>query len=156
MSHEVLADSLNADSLNCIELSDDSDEETSTSKKRRVPTECLNIECRFGEEYLDNVPAFVMTFYKVRKKKGLKVCQSCFEEACSYFTVLLSHCTTFLLACTPVNQFSTFAYFQDLRTKFIKQESIYNTPSSKYTPVLNIDSDEEDLSPDDDGWWPYH
>jgi hypothetical protein len=39
-----------------------------------------------------------------------------------------------------------------LKVKFEKEESIYKAPSSKYKPVLNIDSDdEEDLSPEEEG-----
>lgn len=38
-----------------------------------------------------------------------------------------------------------------LKDKFLNGESIHDVPSSKYKPVHNIDSDEEDLSSDDEG-----
>lgn len=72
-----------------IELSDgDTDDDDPRKKERRVPTDCLNVECKFGNEYVDSVPAFVLTYYKVRKQKGLKVCCQCFDEACDYFSVI--------------------------------------------------------------------
>lgn len=71
-----------------IELSDDEDDCLRRSKVRRTRTECLNVECRSGNEYLDSVPAFVLTYYKVRRLKGLKICAECFNEACSYFSVV--------------------------------------------------------------------
>lgn len=41
--------------------------------------------------------------------------------------------------------------FQLLKDKFLDGESIFEVPSSRYKPVHNIDSDEEDLSSDDGG-----
>lgn len=67
---------------------DDSDyDDNSRKKPRRLRTDCLNVECEFGDEYKDSVPSFVLTYYKVRKQKGLKVCGHCFDEACNYFEV---------------------------------------------------------------------
>lgn len=67
---------------------DDSDyDDNSRKKPRRLRTDCLNVECEFGDEYMDSVPSFVLTYYKVRKQKGLKVCGHCFDEACNYFEV---------------------------------------------------------------------
>ena len=70
-----------------VELSDDDEEFKKRHKRPRKPTDCLNIDCEFGEEYLDSVPAFVLTYYKVRRRTGLKVCMKCFDKAVSYFEV---------------------------------------------------------------------
>lgn len=71
-----------------IEVSDDDDDDyAKKSKVRRVPTECLNVECRSGNLYLDCVPAFILSYYKVKNRGGLKVCTDCFDEACAYFEV---------------------------------------------------------------------
>lgn len=109
-----------------IEVSDDDDDDyAKKSKVRRVPTECLNVECRSGNMYLDCVPVFILSYYKVKNRGGLKVCTDCFDEAC--------------------------AYFANLKNKYENKESIYKVPCSQYKPVLSIDdSDEEDLSPEDD------
>lgn len=77
-----------------IELSDDDDEitivEDITAKKAKIckaPKQCLNVQCKNGKEFIDGVPAFVLSYYKVRKKNGLKVCEECFGEACTFYTV---------------------------------------------------------------------
>lgn len=74
----------------CIELSDDDTDDGNNprGKSQRVRTDCLNVECKFGEEYIDDVPLFVLTYYKVEKLRGLKVCCHCFDEACNYFSVI--------------------------------------------------------------------
>lgn len=75
-----------------IELSDDDDDTQDDAakkvKSRRQPTDCLNVECQYGEEYIDNVPSFVLSYYKVRRRKGLKICCQCYSEASSYFSVI--------------------------------------------------------------------
>jgi hypothetical protein len=71
-------------------LSDDDESPSTETKKRRLPSECLNVECNSGGTYMDSVPSFVLTYYRVRRKLGLKVCQQCFDEACTYFEVFNS------------------------------------------------------------------
>lgn len=77
-------------------LSDDDEDDEVTvvedmSKKRqrtsKVPNECLNVQCKSGEKFIEGVPAFVRSYYKVRNGKNLKVCEKCFNEACSYYMV---------------------------------------------------------------------
>lgn len=42
----------------CIELSDDDSDDGNNprGKSQSVRTDCLNIECKVGDEYIDDVP----------------------------------------------------------------------------------------------------
>lgn len=135
-------------SQSIVLLSDDEEDSSPETKKRRSPSECLNVECTSGSTYVDSVPSFVLTYYRVRKQHGLKVCQECFEEACDYFEVYQYFPTSayFIILLKIIFE------FQGLKLRYENKESIYEAPSSKYKPVLNIDSDdEEDLSPEEEG-----
>ena len=63
------------------------DEPTRKPKRSRIPTECLNVQCKAGHKYIEGVPAFILEYFKVKNKKGLKVCEECFNEACNYYMV---------------------------------------------------------------------
>ncbi|XP_065224566.1 histone-lysine N-methyltransferase eggless isoform X2 [Planococcus citri] len=107
-----------------IAIIEDDEPAKKPSKRSRVLTECLNVQCKSGHKYIEGVPAFVLEFFKVNNKNGLKVCEECFDEACSYYA--------------------------DLEERLMKKQSLYQVPYQKYSRVLSIDSDEEDLSPEDD------
>lgn len=79
---ELLSDDDEDDEVTVVE-----DVSIRKTKRSKVPTECLNVQCITGEKFIEGVPAFVLRYYKVRRKKGLQVCEECFDEACTYYTV---------------------------------------------------------------------
>lgn len=64
-------------------------------KRSRIPTECLNVQCKTGQKYTESVPVFILEYFKVKNKKGLKVCEECFDEACTYYTVSFNYSLSF-------------------------------------------------------------
>ncbi|CAH0395429.1 unnamed protein product [Bemisia tabaci] len=88
-------------------------------EKRLGSYECVNPNCKSGEG-LRLAETFVMTYYNVKPKRGLKMCEECYNTAMNYADSLLQ--------------------------KLEKHESIFDVPHNPDSLIVSLDLDSDDES----------